>query len=116
MNEVIGIDSTDKISKDVYSLTVFTCVNRYGLTAVSALCFHTKKSSKNFGFALNCYLEAGFNPPNIVFTDRAKALLKAIDDLWISTQKVEHYFLCIYHIYRNIQEYLGRKILTYYYV
>ena len=104
---MIGIDSTYQVSCDSYSVSVFVCVNNYGVSEIAAICFHMEENSRNFSFALESYLLAGFKCPDIVFTDRSKALMKAVNDQWLQTYKNMKHFLCVYHIYRNIQEYLG---------
>lgn len=107
------MDSTYKISEDVYSLTVFTCVNKYGLTSILAICFHSEENAQNFGFALQSYINAGFRAPTVLFTDRSTALLKAVHDEWIQKKIIKYHFLCIYHIYRNIQQYMGKDLTIY---
>jgi len=103
------MDSTYKVSCDAYSLSVFVCVNKYGVTEILAICLHSEETCANFSFALKSYLLAGFRPPNVVFTDRAKALMKAVNDQWLKSYKNMKHFLCIYHIFRNVQEYLGKN-------
>jgi len=110
INKVIGIDSTYKVCDDAYSMTVFVCVNKYGITEVFevlAICFHSEEKTENFSFSLESYTLAGFVPPAVVFTDRSKALVAAIRDVWVKSYSGLKHFLCIYHIYRNIQEYIG---------
>jgi len=68
-----------------------------------------EEKTENFSFALESYIKAGFTDPDIVFTDRSKALMKAIHDQWLSRYKHMKHFLCVYHIYRNLQTNLGSK-------
>jgi len=80
---VIGLDSTYKISNEAYSLSVFVCINQYGISEILAICLHIEEKTANFAFALRSYVAAGFNYPKIIFTDRSKALVKAVEDEWL---------------------------------
>jgi len=80
MNEIIGRGSTYRISSDCYSLPVFVYVNKVEMTEILGLCLHNEEKSVNFVFALKSYLLAGFACPKIIFTNRAKVLVKAIED------------------------------------
>jgi len=111
INKTNGLDSTYKICADAYSLSIFTCVNKYSMTEVLAICFHTEEKTENFQFALDWYIRAGFISPEIIFTDRSNALV-AIKSAWLVKSKSLKHFWCIYHIFRNIQEYIG---IVYYY-
>lgn len=108
INSVIGIDPTYKLCKENVSLVVFVCVNQYFISELIAICFCSEEKEANYEFALASYIKVGFKQPTIVFTDREKALCNAVEKKF----KGQKHFLCIYHIFRNIQQNLGIFFLS----
>jgi len=52
----------------------------YYVTTVTAMCVLAKEKAQNFQFAFESYVEAGFNIPDIIWSDQDSGLLKSIND------------------------------------
>ena len=57
INKVIGVDSTFNVSKEKYPLLVITCVNKFYMTKVLAICFMLGEKTENYIFAFEAYLK-----------------------------------------------------------
>ena len=103
IGEVIGVDTTYKVSKEDYPILIFTCVNKYYLTKVLAMCFMRKEETEFYEFAMKRFLESGFRKPDVEFTDQHPSQIIALEKVFSSA----HIRYCTMHIQRNITSRLG---------
>ena len=92
INKVIGVDSTFNVSKEKYPLLVFTCVNKFYITKVLAICFMLGEKIENYIFAFEAYLKVGFSIPESIFCDQNAAQVSAIETIFPTT----HIKYCIF--------------------
>jgi len=85
-------------------LAVITAINRMGKTTVLAVSLMSRENTDNYEFLLKSYEAIGFRRPTTVLTDQHPGLIAAIKKEW--GDKVNHQ-LCLFHVYRDIQKYLG---------
>jgi hypothetical protein len=103
IGEVVGIDSTYKVSQEDFPLLIFVCVNKYYLTRVLAMCFMRKEEFGYYEFAIKSYLSTGFREPETIFCDQHPSQILAIEKV-LTTTKIKY---CTMHIQRNITSRIG---------
>ena len=101
MNYLNDAVSFDTGYKDVFCdmpVTVFSWIDKHGLSYPLAVCAFWMQGPVSFQWALRMYVEAGYRIPETVITDKDAELKTVVASVW---PKAKHVF-SIHHLYHSM--------------